>query len=272
MRKTFLAVFLFILFAGCSKLTLKPTPALSEERADLAKYFDAYKVEGAFVLYDLNANRTTRYNPSRCAEQFLPASTYKIVNALIALETGVATDADYVIKWSGQQYPVPEWNRDQTLRSALQYSVVWYYQELARREGQATIQKYIDAIGYGNRDIGGSTNAFWLDGNLRISANEQINLLVRLYKDDLPFSKRNMDIVKDILVREKKDGYTLRAKFGSTTQDDSVAIGWYIGYLEKDSNVYFFATNISSPDPDTQFPGAREAITHNILKELGILQ
>jgi beta-lactamase class D len=271
MRKTFFAVFVLFLLAGCARPTSEPTPALPEERADLAKYFDSYKVEGAFVLYDLNANQITRYNPHRCAEQFLPASTYKIVNALIALETGAATGADYVIKWNGQQYSVPEWNRDQTLRSAMQYSVVWYYQELARREGQATIQKYIDAIDYGNRDIGGSANAFWLNGNLRISANEQINLLVRLYKGNLPFSKRNMDIVKDILVREKNDDYTLRAKLGSTTQD-STSIGWYIGYLEKDSNVYFFATNISSPTPDAQFSGARETITRNILKELGILQ
>jgi beta-lactamase class D len=113
----------------------------------------------------------------------------------------------------------------------MQYSVVWYYQELARREGQETIQKYIDAIGYGNRDIGGSKNTFWLDGNLRISADEQIALLVRLYKGDLPFSKRNTDIVKDILIREKNDAYILRAKPGSTIQD-SIPIGWYIGYLE----------------------------------------
>ena len=271
MRKIFLTVLVLILLSGCSRSTPEPTPATAEVRADLAKYFSAYHVDGAFVLYDLNANHTIRYNPQRCAEQFLPASTYKIVNALIALETGIVPDADYVIKWNGQQYPIPEWNRDQTLRSAMQYSVVWYYQELARREGQETIQKYIDAVGYGNRDIGGNANPFWLDGNLRISADEQINLLARLYKDKLPFSKRNMDIVKDILVREKTDTYTLRAKTGSTTQG-SISLGWYIGYLEKDSDVYFFATNISSPTSNAQFLEAREAITRNILKELGILQ
>jgi len=276
MRKNIFAVLALMLLAGCgesrhSALTPEPVAATTEVRDDLAKYFKANNVEGAFILYDLNANHTIRYNPQRCAEQFLPASTYKIVNALIALETGIVNDADYVIKWNGQQYPIPEWNRDQTLRSAMQYSVVWYYQELARREGKETIQKYIDALGYGNRDIGGSVDSFWLDGNLRISANEQINLLVRFYKGDLPFSKRNIDIVKDILVREKNDSYTLRAKPGSTTQD-SISIGWYIGYLEKDSDVYFFATNISSPSPDAQFSGAREAVTRGILKALEILK
>lgn len=271
MKKIVLAVFALILLAGCTSPTPEPALPTSEVRADLAKYFDAYNVEGAFVLYGLNANHYLRYNPQRCAEQFLPASTYKIVNALIALETGIATDADYLIKWDGQPYPVPEWNRDHTLRSAMQYSVVWYYKELARREGQATIQKYIDAIGYGNRDISGGVNAFWLDGNLRISADEQIDLLARLHQDDLPFSKRNVDIVKDILVRDKQDAYILRAKTGSTTQD-SISLGWYIGYLEKDADVYFFATNISSPTPNEQFSNAREAITRNILKELGILK
>jgi beta-lactamase class D len=272
MKNATLAIFILIFLAGCQVYpTAVPTPTLSELRADFGKYFKDYNVDGAFVLYDMNANQYTRHNPERCAQAFLPASTYKIVNALIALETGIASDADYVIKWDGQHYPIEDWNRDHTLRSAMKYSVVWYYLELAQREGQGTIQKYVDAIGYGNRDISGGDPAFWLNGNLRISANEQIDLLVRLYKDDLPFSKRSMDIVKDILVREKNSDYILRAKFGSTTQD-SIPIGWYVGYLEKDSNVYFFATNVSGQISDSKFLESREAITINILRDLGILE
>jgi beta-lactamase class D len=265
-----ISLLLFFITSGCA-VSQTPKQPTAEERDDLAKYFDNRSVEGAFALYDLNANHTIRYNSQRCSEQFLPASTYKIVNALIALETGIAADADYVIKWNGQQYPIPEWNRDQTLRSAMQDSVVWYYRELARREGQETIQKYLDTIGYGNRDISGGSDVFWLDGNLRISANEQIELLVRLYKDDLPFSKRNMDIVKDILVREKTNDHILRAKTGLTVLDNDT-IGWYVGYIEKGSDVYFFATNITSSNPDAQFSDARIDITVDILKELGILE
>jgi len=258
-----------IITAGCS-VSQTPTQSSSEVRNDLSKYFDERSVEGAFVLYDLKANHYIRYNPQRCSDQILPASTYKIINALIALETGVATDADYVIKWNGQQYPIPEWNHDQTLRSAMRDSVVWYYRELSLSEGNETIQKYIDAIGYGNRDIGGG-DTFWLTGNLRISADEQIDLLTRLYKNDLPFSQRNMDIVKDILVREKTDEYTLRAKTGLTVKDN-VTIGWYVGYIEKGADVYFFATNISSASPDENFSDTRLDITTDILKELNILK
>jgi beta-lactamase class D len=278
MRKNLLTLVLIILLTACgNKQTPEPISTATESvpkeevRTDLAKYFQGYNLDGAFVLYDLNADHFIRYNPKRCDEEFLPASTYKIVNALIALETGVATGADYAIKWDGTQYPIQEWNRDHTLRSAMQYSVVWYYVELAGREGPETIQKYVDLIDYGNRDISGKEPPFWLTGNLRITANQQIDLLVRLYKNALPFSKRNMDIVKDILVREKTDKYILRAKTGSTVQN-SIPIGWYIGYLEKDSNVYFFATNVSSLS-STEFPQeVKEAITRNILKELGILK
>lgn len=273
---TFLLVALLLTACGNSQ-TPAPIPAPTESapkeevRADLAKYFQEYNVDGAFVLYDLNADHFIRYNPKRCDEGFLPASTYKIVNALIALETGIAPDENYLIKWDGHKYPIQEWSRDHTLRSAMQYSVVWYYLELAGREGPKTIQKYVDLIGYGNRDISGKEPAFWLTGNLRITANQQIDLLVQLYKNRLPFSKRNMDIVKDILVREKTNKYVLRAKTGSTIQD-SIPIGWYIGYLEKDSNVYFFATNLSSLS-SAEFPSeAKEIITRNILKELGILK
>lgn len=273
MRKAIIATFVFILLVSCSSPSSTPeiTPTPLTVRTDLEKYFKEYNVDGAFVLYDLNAGRYIRYNPKRCAEGFLPASTYKIVNALIALETGIAPDENFLIKWDGQQYPIKEWNRDHTLRTAMQYSVVWYYLELAGREGQETIQKYVDLIGYGNRDISGKEPAFWLTGNLRISADQQIDLLVRLYKDKLPFSKRNMDIVKDILVREKTDKYTLRAKTGSTVQD-SIPIGWYIGYLEQSSNVYFFATNISSLSSAEPSPQTKEIITRNILKELEILK
>jgi beta-lactamase class D len=278
MKKTFLSVFLLILLTACgSNQTPGPIPTSTlatpkeEVRADLVKYFQKYNLDGAFVLYDLNADHFIRYNPKRCDEGFLPASTYKIVNALIALETGIARDENYLIKWDGRQYPIKEWNRDHTLRSAMQYSVVWYYVELAGLEGPKTIQKYVDLIGYGNRDIGGKEPAFWLTGNLRVTVNQQIDLLIRLYKNELPFSKRNMDIVKDILLREKTDEYILRTKTGSTIQD-STPIGWYIGYLEKDSNVYFFATNVSSLSTAELPSGAKETITRNILKELGILK
>ena len=145
------------------------------------------------MLYELNANQTIRYNPEQCAERLLPVSTFKIMIVLIGLETGIIPDENYVIKWDGTQHDNPAWNQDHTLKTAMQYSVVWYYQELARRVGKEKMQHYVDAAGYG--DISGQIDTFWLDGGLRISPYEQIEFLKRLYQSDLPFSQLSMKIV-----------------------------------------------------------------------------
>ena len=167
------------------------------------------------MLYDLNRNRYIHYDPERCAERFIPASTFKIMNSLIGLETGVIPDEDYVIQWDGTQYAIPSWNQDHTLKTAILNSVVWYYQELARRVGRERMQSYVDAANYGNEDISGQIDTFWLEGGLRISANEQVEFLKRLYQDELPFSTRSVNIVKEILVLEKVGSYQLSGKTGS---------------------------------------------------------
>jgi beta-lactamase class D len=273
-------VFFAALLVGCAgtQSQLASTPTLSqlvptstpipvsEVRPELERNFQGFK--GAFVLYDLKGNRYIRYNPERCAERFIPASTFKIMNSLIGLETGVIPDANYVIKWDGTQYDISAWNQDHTLKTAIQNSVVWYYQELARRVGEKKMQQYVDAAHYGNRDISGKIDTFWLEGGLRISAEEQVEFLKRLYKGELPFSQRSMNIVKEILVLEKTETYQLSGKTGSGQRITPHA-GWFVGYLETEGNVYFFATNIESFGSDGNGDKARE-IARNILQDLGL--
>jgi len=238
----------------------------SEVRPELKSNFQGFT--GAFVLYDLNRKRYIRYNPERCAERFIPASTFKIMNSLIGLETGVIPDADYVIKWDGTKYDIPAWNQDHTLRTAIQNSVVWYYQELARRVGEKRMQEYVDAARYGNQDISGKIDTFWLEGGLRISAEEQVEFLKRLYKGELPFSQRSMNIVKEILMLEKTETYQLSGKTGSV-QRITPHESWFVGYLEAQGNVYLFAVNIESLGPDGNGDKAKE-IALNILQDLGL--
>lgn len=250
--------------------TAVTTPgSASEVKPELEKYFQGFK--GAFILYDLNRNQYIRYNPERCAERFLPASTFKIINSLIGLETGVIPDENYVIKWDGTSYEVPSWNQDHTMATAIQNSVVWYYQELARRVGKEKIQSYVDAVNYGNKDISGKIDTFWLEGGLRISANEQVELLKRLYRNELPFSTRAMDIVKKILVLEKTESYQLSGKTGSV-QRITPHQGWFVGYLETKGNVYFFATNFESSSPDGLASGdSARKMSLEILRSLELL-
>jgi beta-lactamase class D len=223
----------------------------------------------AFVLYDENTGQTLHYHPERCAEGLLPASTFKILNALIGLETRMIPDENYTIPWDGHQYPVAAWNQDHTLKTAMQNSVVWYYQELARRVGREKMQQYVSAAGYGNQDISGNLDSFWLDGGLRISADEQVDFLRRLYHDDLPFSARSMRIVREMLLLETTEVYRLSGKTGST-QMGSTNIGWFVGYVETQGDVYFFATNIAGPGEDAQAATARD-ISRVVLQELGVL-
>lgn len=241
-----------------------------EVREDFKTFFDSTNVVGSIVVYDQNNDKYTYFDLQRCRQRFIPASTFKIVNSLIALETGVVSDENFVIKWDGHERSIPEWNKDQTLKSAFKYSAVWYYQEVARRVGPERMKYYIDLIGYGNKNIGGGIDQFWLRGQLRISQDEQVELLKRLYADDLPFSKRNMHIVKDIMIREQNERMVVRGKTGLATLDNQ-DIGWYVGYVERDGNVYFFATNIVSAVGNKDLIPARVEITEQVLKKLDII-
>ncbi len=261
--QAFIALVL-LLTVSCSGEAVK-----SRLAPEVEPYFQGAR--GAFVLFDQNKNETIRYNPTRCAERFLPASTFKIMNSLIGLETGVIPDENTLFKWDGTRYPFPAWNQDQTLKTAIRDSVVWYYQELARRVGKDRMQYYVSAAKYGNQDISGSIDTFWLEGGLRISADEQVEILKQLYANQLPFSQRTMDIVKSILVLEKGDTYQLSGKTG-TQQRLAPTVGWFVGYIETEVNVVYFATNYESTDPNQPASGVgAQDISRNILQGLGYL-
>jgi len=237
---------------------------------DFSKEFEGF--DGAFVLYNRQDSTMIRHRPDLCARRFSPASTFKILNSLIGLETGVIPDRDYVIRWDGVKRSSPAWNRDHSLQSAIQYSVVWYYQELARRVGAKRMQEYVDKAGYGNRDISGGIDRFWLGSSLKISPEEQVEFLEKLYDGTLPFSPRSLRIVREILPHETNDAAVIHGKTGLTRQNvDSSGswLGWYVGYIERGSTVCFFATFLIShdPSPDRLF-AERESITKTILQEL----
>ncbi|MEM9665021.1 MAG: penicillin-binding transpeptidase domain-containing protein, partial [Bacteroidota bacterium] len=199
-----------LLVGGCTA----PESGRIEEQPDFAPHFEAAGVSGTFVLYDPVAGRTLVHNPERAAEPFLPASTFKILNALIALETGAAADTATVVPWDGVERSIAAWNRDHTLASGFRNSTVWYYQEMARRIGAERMQDYVQRADYGNGDIGGGLDVFWLMGDLRITALEQVAFLERLHRRELPFSPATMDAVSGIMIEDQGPDYVLRAKTG----------------------------------------------------------
>jgi beta-lactamase class D len=240
-----------------------------EVRTDLKKYFDKYGHDGCFVLYDLKQDLYLKYNPERCAERFIPASTFKIFNSLVGLETGAVKDEFEVFKWDSVKRFYESWNQDLDMVKAFKYSGVWFYQELARKIGEKKMQHYISLNEYGNEDISGGIDRFWLDGGIRISADEQIEMLKKLYHNQLQFSKRSMDIVKRIMIYDQTNEYTIHAKTGWAIRVED-QIGWFVGYIEKGDDVYFFAINLESKNPEEGFVSRKE-ITFVILRQLKIL-
>jgi beta-lactamase class D len=256
------------------KSTLEtPPPITVAQNINLGQNFQKLGVEGSIIIYDSKNDRVFQHNPQRNTKAFPVASTFKILNSLISLESKVISDEIAVLTWDGITRQIPAWNRDLNMREAFKLSAVWFYQVLARRVGYERMQKWVTQVGYGNKQIGDKEDIdkFWLEGKLQITPQEQIQFLRRLYKDDLPFSERSISIVKDIMIMEKTPDYTIRAKTGlfGFGNDITPKIGWYVGYLEKGDNIYFFATNIDiRNDKDT---AARIELTRRCFQDIAVL-
>ncbi|MEF3698272.1 class D beta-lactamase [Desulfolutivibrio sp.] len=238
------------------------------DRPDWGRHFAAAGVTGTMVLStDGDAPTVQAYDPARAATGFLPASTFKIPNSLIALETGVVAGPDTVFAWDGVKRPIEAWNADLTFTKALRVSSVPIYQEIARRIGQERMQWWVREMGYGNADIGQAIDTFWLDGKLRISALEQAAFLRRLAHDQLPFSAKTMAAVREMLVEERTESGVLRAKTGLTARV-SPNVGWWVGWVEKGDGRWFFALNMDSVRPE-DVP-ARKVVAKAVLAAEGV--
>ena len=144
---------------------------------------------------------------------------------------------------------------------------------MARRVGKEKFKKYLKEFNYGNQNLSGKDDYFWLDNTLTISPVEQINFLTGLYEEKYPLSKRTYSIVKEIMINEKNDSYVLRAKTGYSDVN-TLDIGWFVGYVETKDNVYFFATRLwqDEPNKNKDFLALRKIITLDVLKELKFIK
>jgi beta-lactamase class D len=243
----------------------------SEFRNDLAKRFFDLGTDGTFVGYKVDDYLIIASDKERSGEDKLPASTFKVPNSLIALETGVVADpVKDVFKWDGVTRSIEAWNKDHTLRSAIVASVVPVYQEIARRIGAERMQKYVNLFEYGNRDIGGGIDQFWLTGNLRIDPVQQVDFVDRLRRGVLPISKRSQDLVRDILPVTKSGDSIIRAKTGLLGAElGKPSLGWVVGWAEKGTAQTVFALNMDCPEP-RHIP-ARMKVAQQCLTDIGAI-
>jgi beta-lactamase class D len=244
----------------------------TEIRDDFKKHYNKFQVEGSFVLYDQQNDKYIFYNKDQYIQMYSPASTFKICNTLIGLETEVIKDENFVIPWDSVTRQNSVWNKDHDLKTAFKNSNVWYYQELARRVNGKRMKFWLDKVNYGNADTSGGIDKFWLSGGLRVSPEQQIDFLKRLHDNQLPFSPRALDIVKNIMIVKDTMDYIIRAKTGWADEEKRM-VGWYVGYIEQADNTYYFANCIQTNNFDhPDFAKARIEITFTILNELNLIK
>ncbi len=246
-----LMVILGLLVAASASSMVRGAAPDWQERADWSRVFSEAGVSGTAVIYDESGQRWLVHDRARADHAYSPASTFKVFNAMAALDSDAVKDEHEVIRWDGKQRQYQTWNRDHSLASGMKFSVVWFYQEMARRIGAKRMQDLLDKVGYGNHRIGGAVDMFWLDESLRISAIEQIDFLRRLADGTLPFSGRAQETVRRITIVEDASTWILHAKTGWSTHgaaDGKADLGWVVGWVERAGRRWFFAVNIDMPD------------------------
>lgn len=233
---------------------------------DLSHEFNEYT--GSFVLYDTNTGIWKIYNMENAITRISPASTFKIYSALNALETGIIKPGQTQIPWNGEIYHYNTWNKDQSLKPAMQNSVTWYFQELDKKAGLSSIKEFVQKTGYGNQNVTGDTSSYWMNSSLKISPVEQVEMLMKLYNNKFNFSPENIALVKDAICLYSGTNGSFYGKTGTEERSKKNISGWFTGFIEKPGNTYFFATNIQGEN-NTTGPAATE-LTFSILSGLNI--
>lgn len=237
------------------------------DRSDLIAVFEAQKTTGTFVMLDLRADQLSVVNKQRAFERFIPASTFKFANSLIALETQAISGTSEVIPYGGKPQFVKSWEKDMALSEAFVVSNVPVFQEIARRVGLEAYPSWLEKLPYGNGLTGDDVERFWLAGPLKISAVEQVRFMAALAQGQLDLSQQSQKIVRDISRIETTQGAALHGKSGWTVAPDP-DIGWFVGWVAQQGDVYAFALNIDMRGR-VDAP-LRERLARQFLSELGV--
>ncbi|HYE54932.1 MAG TPA: penicillin-binding transpeptidase domain-containing protein [Chitinophagaceae bacterium] len=267
--------FLFVL-CSCSILIAACSPNNVTIDDSIKKYFDQHKVTGTFAIFDNGQGEFTIYNLPRYTDSaYLPASTFKIVNSLIALETGVVANDSAIIPWNGVAGWNTSCNKDLPMYQAFRYSCVPWFQELARQIGKDTMQRWMDSLGYAaryGRAVVNKIDTFWLDNSVKTTADEQLGLVKKLYFDQLPFKKWTQRRVRSMMMMDSTDKYKLAYKTGWGFRENGNSIGWVVGWIEENRHPYPFVLQVESADTAIDMRTVRMAILDSVFNKYGFKQ
>lgn len=280
--KTILPILGLLVLVSCEMKAEKASELVQETEQEIEKHefilpefqtiLDSAKVNGSILILDFTEGKYYSNDFVWARKGNLPASTFKIPNSIIALETGVVEDDSTISKWNGEEHMLDLWEQDLVLRDAFHYSCVPCYREIARKIGFERMNEYLDKLQFGNMVVDSSTlDLFWLRGESTISQFEEIDFLSRFYNSKLPITTRTQNIMKRMMVIEENTDYKLSGKTGWST-GENYSNGWFVGYIESNGKTLFFATNIE-PQEDLShedFPAIRKEVTLKALEYFGI--
>jgi beta-lactamase class D len=246
MSRPLLALLLIpFVFAACSQNNVTVDDSLQ-------KYFDSAAVKGTFGLFDNGQGHFTICNLPRFRDSaFAPGATFDIIQSLIAIQTGIVKD-------------------DSTIRPAFQGTDDSSFIQLSGRIGKDTLKKWIDSLGYGTKYIAG--DAFWYDNRLKITPDEQLGLIKKLYFGQLPFFQRTQKMVLDMMPSEGNANYQLHYKAARGIREGGHVTGWVLGWVEENKHPYFFVVNLESADPAADLPKTGLSIVRGILSKMGFFK
>ena len=278
--------FLFVLLTltSCSESQIKvdeiqktpedasPKTTITTVNTAFQKIIDDAKLNGVILIFDPQKDELITNDLKRSEEGFLPASTFKVPNSMILMESGVV-DENTIFKWDGKKRTFKMWERDFNLEGAFQKSCLPCYQSVTPQVGVSQMKDFLKKFDYGKMEVdSASMDSFWVKGNSKISAKGQIEFLTKFYNSKLPISPKTEKMMRKIMVIDEKDTYKLSGKTGWVF-DETTNLGWFVGFIEKEGNVYFMATNVD-PKKDfnmKDFPNIRQKVTLSALEELGII-
>ncbi len=271
-------VSIVILFFSCNSKKdssdKKQDQALEHEIVvpEFQMIIDSANIKGSILVYDLKDDTYYSNNFEWAKKGSLPASTFKITNSIIALETKVVENDSTLFKWNGEHRSLKNWEQDLIFKEAFHFSCVPCYQEVARKIGAERMNEYLNKLEYGSIKVDSTTiDLFWLEGKSRINQFQQVDFLKRFYRSKLPITKRTEMIMKRMMVIEENEKFKLSGKTGWST-GNGTNNGWFVGYIESQNNTFFFATNVEPEEKFDMalFPMIRKKVTYKAFEQMKI--
>lgn len=256
------------------------TVELTIVNIDWSHFF--HGLNGTAVVYDPAKETYTVYNEALADTQRSPCSTFKIISSFIGLENGIIDPENSVRNWSGEQFWNEDWNRDLDFYEAFRTSCVWYFREVADDIGPETMQKGLDALSYGNRDCSdwaGTLNTnndnpaltgFWLESSLKISPEEQTEVMARIFGDHAIASESTQAALKQAMLVSEQDsnGLTVYGKTGMGKDNGVVVDAWFTGFAETPEGPQYFCVYLGQTDGENVSSAAAKSIALQILSDL----